>query len=342
MLTIAAGAPLMEILELAHAADQPVLLHGRHGVGKSQILAETAARMGIKCVVRDLALMEPPDLAGVPRIGEDGRTHFAVPDFLPRDGAGLFVLEELNRCNRYMQAPALQLLSARRLNDYVLPPRWLPCAAVNDASDGEYTVEPLDEALAARFLEVKVVPDVAEWLGWAGRHGVHERVRRFVSESPQIFEDRTSNPRAWTYAARLLEQWEQGERKQETLAVALAGVLKSDTWALAFLEHLADQRRPLQPREVIEVYGVHRASFRGWIRDHHLDVVAASLERLKRHLQQQSAYDKMIRTAGQRENVAAFLADLPSELRKQACEWLEERGFAVLLKKVRKATADIP
>ncbi len=153
MLTIAAGRPLMEVLELAYAADQPVLLHGNHGVGKSQILAEAAACMKIACVTRDLSLMEPPDLVGMPRIGEDGRTHFAAPDFLPWDGAGLLVFEELNRCNRYMQAPALQLLSARRLNDYVLPPEWLPCAAVNDASDGEYTVEPLDEALAARFLE---------------------------------------------------------------------------------------------------------------------------------------------------------------------------------------------
>ncbi|MGE0613575.1 MAG: AAA family ATPase [Hyphomicrobiales bacterium] len=337
MLSVAAGAPLMEILELAYAADQPVLLHGRHGVGKSQILAETAARMGIDCVVRDLALMEAPDLAGMPRIGEDGRTHFAAPDFLPRDGAGLLVLEELNRCNRSMQAPALQLLSARRLNDYVLPSRWLPCAAVNDASDGEYTVEPLDEALAARFLEVNVVPDVTEWLGWAERHGVHERVRRFVSESPKVFDDRASNPRAWTYAARLLEQWECGERKQEALAVALVGVLKSDKWALGFLEQLANERRPLQPSAVIEAYGAHRASFRGWIRDHHLDVVAASLERLKRHLQQQSAYDRIVRTAEQRANVAAFLADLPAELRKQAFDWLEERGFAVLLKKARKA-----
>ncbi len=163
-----------------------------------------------------------------------------------------------------------------------------------------------------------------------------------MSESPEIFEDRASNPRAWTYAARLLEQWERGERKQAVLAVALAGVLKSDKWAVAFLEHLSNERRPLKPSEVIEAYGAHRASFRGWIRDHHLDVVAASLERLKRHLQQQRAYDKVVRTAEQRANVAAFLVDLPAELRKQAFGWLEQRGFTALLNRAQTGVADIP
>jgi MoxR-like ATPase len=102
MQTIPVGPALLELLVLAYRADQPVLLHGRHGVGKSAVLAAAAAHLGIGLIVRDLSLMEPPDLLGIPRVGEDGRTHYAVPAFLPQTGRGLLVFEELNRCPRYM------------------------------------------------------------------------------------------------------------------------------------------------------------------------------------------------------------------------------------------------
>jgi MoxR-like ATPase len=116
MLTIAAGTPLVELLTLAYYANHPVLLHGRHGVGKSEAFAHAAAQLEIGLIVCDLSVMEPPDLVGLPRVGEDGRTHYAPPAFLPQTDQGLLVFEELNRCPRYMQAPCLQLLTARQLN----------------------------------------------------------------------------------------------------------------------------------------------------------------------------------------------------------------------------------
>ena len=151
MLTIAAGTPLVELITLAYHANHPILLHGRHGVGKSEVFAHAAAQLEIDLIVRDLALMEPPDLIGIPVVVADGTTHYAPPAFLPQTGQGLLVFEELNRCPRYMQAPCLQLLTARQLNDYCLPEGWLPCAAINDAADG-YLTEELEAALLSRFL----------------------------------------------------------------------------------------------------------------------------------------------------------------------------------------------
>ncbi len=60
------------------------------------------------------------DLVGLPVI-RDGRTTYAAPSVLPQDGAGILMLEELNRAERYIQQPALQLLSARRLHEYEPP-----------------------------------------------------------------------------------------------------------------------------------------------------------------------------------------------------------------------------
>ena len=47
--------------------------------------------------------MEPPDLIGMPKLS-NGRTRYLPPAFLPASGAGLLVLEEINRAPDYMRA----------------------------------------------------------------------------------------------------------------------------------------------------------------------------------------------------------------------------------------------
>jgi hypothetical protein len=325
MMQVAAGPQLIDLLALAYKADQPMLLHGSHGVGKSVLLAQAAQALGIGCIVADLSLMEPPDLVGIPRVHEDGRTHYAPPAFLPCDGRGLLVFEELNRCPRYLAAPCLQLLTARRLNDYALPAGWLPCAAVNDASDG-YQTDELDPALLSRFLQVKVIPEVGAWLAWARTQKLHQKICAFVEQSPDVFADPVANPRAWTYAHNLLTAWEQTAQEQSILATLLAGVL-GERWALAFLQFFGNHRRPIQPEEIIDAYPVHAASVRQWIAEGHLDAVAASIELLKRFLQPQRRYDAVVGEPAQKANVDRFLADLPGDLKRGMEERFAERGF---------------
>ena len=51
------------------------------------------------------------------------------------------MLEELNRAERYIQQPALQLLTARRLHEYELPPGWV-CFADDQPGDGRLPGDP--------------------------------------------------------------------------------------------------------------------------------------------------------------------------------------------------------
>ena len=100
--------------------------------GLAELLQQAAQALKIECVVFDLSIMEPTDLIGMPA-KKGGRTVYCPPASLPDGGKGFLVMEELNRAPRYMMAPTLQLLTARRLNDYLLPAGWLPVAAVNPA-----------------------------------------------------------------------------------------------------------------------------------------------------------------------------------------------------------------
>src|SRR5439155_20066743 len=108
-----------------------------------------------------------------------------------------------------------------------------------------------------------------------------------------------------------------------------------EKWALAFIQAYGDERRPLRPEEIIEAYPAHQAAVRGWIRHGLLDVVAASVELLKRHLQPQPVYEAVLHEVSHKANVETFFSDLPGDLQRQIREWLEERGFKELVVTVR-------
>ena len=99
------GRPVIELLALAYRANVPAMLVGAHGLGKSEITGAAAIALGIDIISRDLSLMEPPDLVGLPRL-DGGATTFMPPDFLPREtGRGGFLLiEEINRAFDLMHA----------------------------------------------------------------------------------------------------------------------------------------------------------------------------------------------------------------------------------------------
>jgi MoxR-like ATPase len=327
MMSLPAGDRVVDLIELAYRADIPVLLEGRHGVGKSALLVRAAQRLGIEPIVRDLSLMEPPDLVGIPSVGPEGRTRYAPPAFLPSGGRGLLAFEELNRSSRYMQASCLQLLTARRLNDYLLPAGWLPVASINEAQDG-YQVEELDEALLSRFLRIKVVPDRQGWVSWGKAEGrMHTKILEFAEYSPGIFDEPVSNPRSWEYASRFLRLWEESPGRDRDLLAAALSRLVGEHWALAFLQFYEAGRRPLTATEVVDRYPAHRAVLRGWVGAAQLDLVAASLAALQRHLQPQRVYENVVGNPATKRNVERFFADLPAELRRQVRAWLKDRGF---------------
>ena len=179
------GPRLKSVLKTAYRTRRPVLLEGPTGVGKSEVVREVAQELEIGWAVLDLSLLEPPDLVGLPVI-ENGRTSYASPQILPLAGNGILMLEELNRAERYIQQPALQLLTARRLHQYTMPDGWSVVAAINPEK-GDYQVTPLDPALRCRFLQLYVSADCANWMAWAEKTQIHPAVPPPSSELRPVF-----------------------------------------------------------------------------------------------------------------------------------------------------------
>jgi hypothetical protein len=326
--TVAAGRPLTELVRVCYRAGLPVMLRGHTGVGKSEILEAFAREERLGYLCRDLSLMEPPDLVGMPQV-EKGRTRFLPPAFLPDGGKGLLVLEEVNRAPEYMRGPCLQLLSARCLNDYVLPPGWLPVAAINPAEDG-YDAAELDPALLARFVQIVVVPDRGHWLDWARGHGVHQHVLDYVEAEPGAFEGRESNPRAWTYVSRLLQANSSlnGDEVTPTQLKALVAGCVGPERAAAFFRFIKDRVAPMTAEEVLGAYGSKgRRQVNSWLDGGKLDLVEGTLRNVEVHVQSATDFERVKGDAKQWANLGRFLSDLPGDLLDRAKTFFQENDY---------------
>ncbi|MEW6741585.1 MAG: MoxR family ATPase [Planctomycetota bacterium] len=229
------GPRVIGVLSVAYRAMRPVLLEGPTGVGKSEIVQQVTRELGIGFEVLDLSLMEPPDLLGLPRF-EDGRTRYALPSLLPVGGRGIMLLEELNRAAPAIRQPALQLLSARRLHEYELPPGWCPFAAINPEGE-DYEVVPLDPALRARFLNLRVSADRVSWLKWAQQAKIHSAVQALVRLHDDAFE--SVPPRTWKYVSDVLQALQPKELASRTLLQDLVGGYLPGPWIGHLVEALA-------------------------------------------------------------------------------------------------------
>jgi hypothetical protein len=321
---LAVGDEALSFIRTNYRARRPAMLIGRHGVGKSELFEQAAQALGVACIVFDLSLCDAVDLTGLPDKA-DGRTVYLPPARLPTGGNGLLVFEELNRAAEATRTPCLQLCTARRLNDYALPPGWVPMAAANPR-EGGYQVDDLCPALLSRFNRAEVVADRRRWVEWAGRSGVDPRVVGFVDMNPKVFDGGLSNPRAWKYVSDVLTAWE-GDRDGE-LQPKVAGLV-GETWAVAFLRHLQGNEKSLSGPQVVGMYQANRKVIQDQVRTGRLDAVQVTIQKVKEHLLV-AGPAKLGDAAA--KNVGQFLDDLPGDLKIDLRGWLAQNGHRRLLK----------
>lgn len=324
-MSIIIGKPLIAALRVAYAANQPVLLMGKTGVGKSQVVEATCKEIGIGYMVRDLSIMEPSDLVGMPKI-ENGRTHFAPPAFLPADESskGILMFEELNRAPQYMLAPTLELLTSRRLNDYKLPKGWLPMAAINPSDDENYIgTRQLDAALLARFMKITAEASVKEWIAWAKAHGVHADVVDFVLKTPNVFDSIESNPRAWTAVSATLAELDVQAATKDTAMNCIAGLV-GDIMASAFLSYRKRGSGSLVVAEdILNNYGKCRDEVKSLIERKDTAILHALVQQVLCLFQDPcNRSDPKVEKAWNK-NIKAFEADLQGDFKRLVAEAME-------------------
>ena len=183
---------LLQMLEMT-PSNHNIMLVGRHGVGKSEILTEYYSKQGMPVVALFLGQMaDPGDLIGIPAKNEaTGKTEFMPPYWFPLDGKPIVLfLDELNRARPEILQTIMDLALNRKLAGRKLPEGSRIISAVNEGE--QYQLTDLDPALVSRFNIVNFQPTVQEWLLWANREGLDKRVISFI-EGNSIWLDRNAD-----------------------------------------------------------------------------------------------------------------------------------------------------
>ena len=192
------------------AARQPVFIWGGPGIGKSAVVRQLAEVLKMPLQDVRALLLDPVDLRGLPFLGNDGRSKWATPEFLPKEGSGILFLDELNAAPAMVQAGCYQLVLDRKLGEYTLPDGWAIVAAGNRDSDRAVTTR-MPTPLRNRFVHLEFEVDLQEWSEWALQAGIRPEVIAFLRFRPELLSafDRDANafpsPRSWEFVSRILD-----------------------------------------------------------------------------------------------------------------------------------------
>lgn len=197
----------------------PVMLWGPPGIGKSQMVAQVAARHAVRVIDIRLSQMEPTDLRGIPfRVNE--LVEWAIPAILPnaqRHGpTGILFMDEITSAAPTVSAAAYQLILDRCLGEYKVPEGWAIIAAGNRQGDRGVTYS-MPAPLANRFSHFEVETHLDDWVAWAYAHGIDERVIAFLRFRPELLFDfdpahnpvAFPSPRSWEFAHRALQKFSE-------------------------------------------------------------------------------------------------------------------------------------
>jgi hypothetical protein len=202
------------------AVVRPVFIWGPPGIGKSSLVQQFAAQLGLPCVSLLGSQLAPEDLIGVPQI-LDGTSRFCPPRMIARPDAYCLFLDELNACSHEVQKAFYSLIHERRLGEYSLPPDSIVVGAGNRAQDSAI-VKPMSSALLNRMVHVHLKVSHREWLDWAGSNGIHPLVLEYIGlrpdhlwSQPPKHEEPFSTPRSWhmlsdalhEYGETITDQW---------------------------------------------------------------------------------------------------------------------------------------
>ncbi|MCH8465541.1 MAG: AAA family ATPase [Roseinatronobacter sp.] len=220
--------------QAGHGLRASWMLHGRPGIGKTEIVQALAAGMGARLYDLRLTTIEPQDLRGLPFFDmETRRTVWFRPEDLPDDPArpSVLFLDELTAAPPHLQPTVYGLLHERRVGGHVLPDSCFVVAAGNMVEDGAIAYE-MGTALSDRLIHLHLAANAEDWVqNYAIPQGLDPAVIAFIRTRPDCLDTTeialregemiACTPRSWARASALMGALPDRDLRN----IALAGVL---------------------------------------------------------------------------------------------------------------------
>lgn len=211
---------------------RPVFLMGPPGIGKTEIMSQIAAELGIGLLSYSMTHHTRQSALGLPMIkkkeygGEvyDASEYTmseiiaAIYDLMKASGVkrGILFLDEINCVSETLSPVMLQFLQYKVFGGKRLPDGWIVVTAGNPPEYNS-SVHEFDVATWDRLKRIDVEPDLSVWKEYAYEAGLNSAVVTYLGIKPQYFYriESTVNGRSfvtargWEDLSRILGVYEQ-------------------------------------------------------------------------------------------------------------------------------------
>ncbi|EQK43151.1 sigma-54 interaction domain protein [[Clostridium] bifermentans ATCC 638] len=212
-------------VNLVLATGEVPLVVGESGIGKTALAKKIAKENDWSLIVIDGNLLKEGEIGGLPTVEsyvvlnsngeniEKKTTIYAVHNKLreideqiAKGRTVLLFIDEINRCEHTVQQELMNLILNREINGYKLDDAVKILAAMNPSSkygsDFDYQVVDMDAAQENRFVWLNMESDHTQWINWAIREGIEDKVIEFISTFPEYLhkindEDVRATPRSY-------------------------------------------------------------------------------------------------------------------------------------------------
>ena len=289
----------------------PVLVRGRHGIGKSTIVYQLADKMGLPVIERRASQMTEGDLLGLPKLAKNVTT-WCPPEWLAtacNEPVVLF-LDEVDRATLEVRQGIFELCDSRKIAGNVLHPDTLIFACVNGGENGsQYQVGEFDPAELDRYTVFDVEPTVEDWLDWATGN-VAQEIWDFINHNHGHLEHKGDyepnkvypSRRSWERLSKtLVGMGDEVESSSTTYQISQAFI--GFEGAVAFNNFLKDYDRQVSIEDLLDD-GKHELTKKWKINDHN-----AMVEKMKsKDIFAERLSDTRL------DNLAKYFVSLPSEI----------------------------
>jgi hypothetical protein len=195
---------------------------GKHGIGKSSVIAQFAKDNGYSFHPYFLGQMsDAGDVLGLPEFNRDAKGNavsvsFVHPAKLPKKPKSILFFDELNRASKDLLQAIFQLALEGTLHDYTLPEDSIIIMAMNPATDDYSVLDFADKAFADRFVHINLDPTHEEFHNYMNSRYKDSTVSRFLQQQTKLLEETDLAPVTLDFVKPSRRSWDRLQKLENT------------------------------------------------------------------------------------------------------------------------------
>lgn len=251
---------------------------GKHGIGKSSVVAQYAKENGYTFHPFFLGQMsDNGDLLGLPEFDRDASgkalsVSFIHPAKLPKKPRSILFFDELNRASKELLQAIFQLALEGTLHDYTLPEDSAIIMAMNPATDDYSVLDFADKAFADRFVHINLDPTHEEFHSYMNSRYGTSSISDFLRQQTKLLEETDLKPVTLDFVKPSRRSWDRLQKLENTgmpenlFREAGMGIVGTAAM-VAYSSWKETQVTILSGKEVIENYPKVREKFIGYYKN---------------------------------------------------------------------------